>query len=72
MIINYDAFDSTGVAETFVIKALTLTNGDKYYVGDLDYKVLEGDISLLTDHQIQSMEEYCTFEYIRRWNDYNE
>lgn len=72
MIINYDAFDSTGVAETFVIKALTLTNSDKGYVGDLYYKVLEGDMSLLTDVQIQSMEEWCTFEYIRRWNDYNE
>lgn len=72
MIIHYDVFDSTGLSEIFVIKALTLTNSEKGYVGDLDYEVLEGDLSLLTETQIQSLEEYCTFEYIRRWNEYNE
>jgi hypothetical protein len=72
MIIHYDVFDSSGIAETFVIKALTLTNDDKDHVGDLDYEILKGDLSLLNQEQIESLEISCTFEYIRRWNDYHE
>lgn len=72
MIIHYDVFDNTGITETFVIRALSLTNSDKDHVGDLDYEVLEGDLSFLTQDQIESMEIFCTFEFIRRWNDYHE
>ena len=70
MKITYDAFDTTGVAETFVIDTISLTNSGKEYLGDLDYRVLEGDISLLSDEHLLDMEIYCTHEYIRLFNDY--
>lgn len=70
MKITYDAFDSTGVPETFVIDTISLTNGDKEYLGDLDYQVLEGDTSLLSDDQLLAMEIYCSHEHIRLFIDY--
>jgi len=68
--ITYDAFDSTGIAETFVIDTISLSNSDKEYLGDLDYRVLEGDISVLSDDQILDMEIHCSHEHIRLFNDY--
>lgn len=70
MKITYDVFDSTGIAETFVIDTISLSNSDKEYLGDLDYRVLEGDISLLSDDQILDMEIYCSHEHDRLFNDY--
>jgi hypothetical protein len=70
MKITYDAFDKIGVAETFIINALILRDSDKDYMGDLDYTVLEGDVSLLSDEQIKDMEMSCTLEYVERMRDY--
>lgn len=70
MKITYDAFDSTGIAETFVIDTISLSNSDKEYLGDLDYRVLEGDISLLSDDQVLDLEIYCSHEHIRLFNEY--
>lgn len=70
MKITYDAFDKTGISETFIINAIILRDSDKDYMGDLDYTVLEGDVSLLSDEQIKDMEMYCTIEYIERMRDY--
>lgn len=70
MKITYDAFDKTGIPETFLINAIILRDSDKDYMGDLDYTVLEGDVSLLSDEQISDMEMYCTIEYIERMRDY--
>lgn len=70
MKITYDAFDSTGVPETFVIDTISLLNSDKEYLGDLNYQVLEGDTSLLSDDQLLAMEIYCSHEHIRLFNDY--
>lgn len=71
MKITYDAFDKTGISETFIINAIILRDSDKDYMGDLDYTVLEGDVSLLSDEQIKDMEMYCTIEYIERMRDYH-
>lgn len=70
MKITYDAFDKTGISETLLINAIILRDSDKDYMGDLDYTVLEGDVSLLSDEQISDMEMYCTIEYIERMRDY--
>lgn len=70
MKITYDAFDKTGIPETFLINAIILRDSDKDYMGDLDYTVLEGDVSLLSYEQISDMEMYCTIEYIERVRDY--
>lgn len=70
MKIYYDVFDKTGIAETFLINAIILRASDKDYMGDLDYTVLEGDVSLLSDGQIKDMEVYCTIEYVERMRDY--
>ena len=70
MKITYDAFDKTGISETFIINAIILRDSDKDYMGDLDYTVLEGDVSLLSDEQIKDMEMYCTIEYVERMRDY--
>jgi len=69
-IFTYDAFDSTGVAETFTLKVNSLQNSDKEYLGDLDYEVLEGDIRLLSESQALDMEICISEQYIERWNDY--
>lgn len=69
-IFTYDAFDTTGVAETFTLKVNSLQNSDKGYIGDLDYEVLEGDITLLSDGQALEMEICISEQYIDRWNDY--
>lgn len=66
---TYDAFDTTGVAETFTLKVNSLQNSDKEYLGDLDYEVLEGDISLLSESQALDMELSISKQYIERWND---
>ena len=71
MKIQYDAFDKTGIAETYIIKVCSLQDSSKDYLGDLVYDVLEGDISLLDEFQRVEMEIYCSNEYVRRWNDYN-
>lgn len=47
MKVTYDAFDKTGIAETYLIKVISLQDSSKDYLGDLVYDVLEGDISLL-------------------------
>lgn len=70
MKIIYDVYDSTGIAETFTIDTISLSNSDKEYLGDLNYQVLEGDTSLLSDDQVLAMEIYCTHEHIRLFNDY--
>lgn len=70
MKITYDAFDKTGIAETFVIKVNSLQDSSKDYLGGLVYDVVEGDISLLDEFQLVDMEIYCSNEYIRWWNDY--
>ena len=67
---TYDAFDTTGVAETFTLKVNSLQNSDKEYLGDLDYEVLEGDITLLSNEQALEMEICISEQYIERWNDY--
>ncbi len=69
-IFTYDAFDTTGVAETFTLKVNGLYDSDKDYLGDLDYEVLEGDITLLSDEQALDMEICISEQYIERWNDY--
>ena len=69
-IFTYDAFDTTGVAETFTLKVNSLQNSDKEYLGDLDYEVLEGDITLLSDEQALEMEICISEQYVERWNDY--
>lgn len=70
MKIQYDAFDKTGIAETYLINVVSLQDSSKDYLGDLVYDVLEGDISLLDEFQRVEMEIYCSNEYVRRWNDY--
>lgn len=70
MKIVYDAFDKTGIAETYLIKVCSLQDSSKDYLGDLVYDVLEGDLSLLDEFQRVEMEIYCSQEYVRRWNDY--
>lgn len=70
MKIKYDAFDKTGIAETYVINVISLQDSSKDYLGDLVYDVLEGDISLLDEFQRVDMEIYCSQEYIKWWNDY--
>lgn len=70
MKIVYDAFDKTGIAETYLIKVTSLQDSSKDYLGDLVYDVTEGDISLLDEFQRVDMEIYCSNEYVRRWNDY--
>lgn len=70
MKITYDAFDKTGIAETFVIKVNSLQDSSKDYLGDLVYDVVEGDVTLLDEFQRVEMEIYCSNEYIRWWNDY--
>jgi len=70
MKIVYDAFDKTGIAETYLINVVSLQDSSKDYLGDLVYDVLEGDLSLLDEFQRVGMEIYCSNEYIRRWNDY--
>lgn len=70
MKITYDAFDKTGIAETYLIKVTSLQDSSKDYLGDLVYDVIEGDTSLLDEFQRVEMEIYCSNEYIRRWNDH--
>lgn len=70
MKITYDAFDKTGIAETYLINVISLQDSSKDYLGDLVYDVLEGDLSLLDEFQRVDMEIYCSNEYVRRWNDY--
>lgn len=70
MKIVYDAFDKTGIAETYLIKVISLQDSSKDYLGDLVYDVVEGDISLLDEFQRVDMEIYCSNEYVRWWNDY--
>ena len=70
MKITYDAFDKTGIAETYLVKVISLQNSSKDYLGDLVYDVLEGDLSLLDEFQRVEMEIYCSNEYVRWWNDY--
>lgn len=70
MKITYDAFDKTGIAETYLINVVSLQDSSKDYLGDLVYDVLEGDISLLDEFQRVEMEIYCSQEYVKRWNDY--
>lgn len=70
MKVTYDAFDKTGIAETYLIKVISLQDSSKDYLGDLAYEVLEGDLSLLDEFQRVEMEIYCSNEYVRRWNDY--
>lgn len=70
MKIVYDAFDKTGIAETYLIKVISLQDSSKDYLGDLVYDVLDGDTSLLDEFQRVDMEIYCSNEYVRRWNDY--
>ena len=69
-IFTYDAFDASGVAETFVLKVDRLVDSDEEYIGIADYVVLEGDLSLLSACQLLSMEEWLAWEYVKRWNDY--
>lgn len=70
MKIQYDAFDKTGIAETYLINVISLQDSSKDYLGDLVYDVLEGDLSLLDEFQRVEMEIYCSEEYVRWWNDY--
>lgn len=70
MKITYDAFDKTGIAETYIISVSSLQDSSKDYLGDLVYDVLEGDMSLLDEFQRVDMEIYCSQEYVRWWNDY--
>lgn len=70
MKIVYDAFDKTGIAETYIINVISLQDSSKDYLGDLVYDVLEGDLSLLDEFQRVEMEIYCSQEYVRWWNDY--
>lgn len=70
MKIVYDAFDKTGIAETYLIKVCSLQDSSEDYLGDLVYDVLAGDTSLLDEFQRVEMEIYCSQEYVRRWNDY--
>lgn len=70
MKIQYDAFDKTGIAETYLINVISLQDSSKDYLGDLAYDVLEGDLSLLDEFQRVDMEIYCSQEYVKRWNDY--
>lgn len=70
MKIQYDAFDKTGIAETYLINVFSLQDSSKDYLGDLVYDVLEGDLSLLDEFQRVEMEIYCGNEYMRWWNDY--
>lgn len=70
MKITYDAFDKTGIAETYLIKVCSLQDSSEDYLGDLVYDVLAGDTSLLDEFQRVEMEIYCSQEYVRRWNDY--
>lgn len=68
-IFTYDAFDASGVAETFRIKVDRLVDSDEEYIGIADYVVLEGDLSLLSACQLLSMEEWLAWEYVKRWNE---
>lgn len=70
MKVTYDAFDKTGIAETYLINVISLQDSSKDYLGDLVYDVLEGDLSLLDEFQRVDMEIYCSNEYVRWWNDY--
>ena len=70
MKITYDAFDKTGIAETYLIKVTSLQDSSKDYLGDLVYEVLEGDLSLLDEYQRVDMEIHCSNEYVKWWNDY--
>lgn len=70
MKIVYDAFDKTGIAETYMIKVTSLQDSSKDYLGDLAYEVLEGDLSILDEFQRVEMEIYCSNEYVKWWNDY--
>ena len=70
MKIVYDAFDKTGIAETYIINVVSLQDSSKDYLGDLVYDILEGDLSLLDEFQRVEMEIYCSNEYVRWWNDY--
>lgn len=70
MKITYDAFDKTGIAETYLINVISLQDSSKDYLGDLVYDVLAGDTSLLDEFQRVEMEIYCSQEYVKRWNDY--
>lgn len=70
MKIVYDAFDKTGVAETYLINVISLQDSSKDYLGDLVYDVLEGDLSLLDEFQRVEMEIYCSNEYVKWWYDY--
>ena len=69
-IFTYDAFDASGIAETFVLKVDRLVDSDEEYIGIADYVVLEGDLNLLSACQLLSMEEWLAWEYVKRWNDY--
>lgn len=69
-IFTYDAFDTTGVAETFTLKVNGLHDSGKDYLGDLDYEVLGGDIRLLSESQSLDMEICISEQYIERWKDY--
>lgn len=69
-IFTYDAFDASGVAETFILKVDRLVDSDEEYIGIADYVVLEGDLSLLSAYHLLSMEEWLAWEYVKRWNDY--
>lgn len=55
MKIVYDAFDKTGIAETYIIKVCSLQDSSKDYLGDLVYDALEGDISLLDEFQREAV-----------------
>ena len=70
MKITYDAFDKTGIAETYLLNIISLQDSSKDYLGDLVYDVLEGDLSLLDEFQRVGMEIYCSNEYIKWRNDY--
>lgn len=69
-IFHYDAFDTHGVPETYVLKVDRLVDADEDYIGIADYVVLDGDLSLLSASQLLTMEEWLAWEYVRRWNDY--
>lgn len=70
MKVTYDAFDKTGIAETYLVNVISLQDSSKDYLGDLVYDVLDGDTSLLDEFQRVEMEIYCSNEYVRWWNDY--
>lgn len=69
-IFEYDAFDATGVVETFTLEVKSLVDSDKEHIGFADYIVLEGDLTLLSPSQLEDMEVWLAWEYVNRWNDY--